>query len=195
MLGKTTTMLRALVVASLLAIPAVASAGTYVSLGLGGTGVDDSKSPGFVDNGRNVRLAVGYRLAPMSIGSISVEGGYTGFGVANGNATYDAHNYFAAGKFSLPLSQGFEAFGRLGVEHMDFSTHTNQPSLGGNGYLVGAGFEYRLGAIQGVPPFFANSGIWVDITRDGSSMTPDSTNGKARDIAVDTYTIGLSVGF
>lgn len=189
-------MLRALAVASILAIPAIASAGTYVSLGIGGTGVDDSKNPGFAEDGRNVRLAVGYRLAPLSFGSFSVEGGYTGFSVANGNAEYDAHNYFAAGKFSLPLAQGFEAFGRLGVEHMDFSTTTNQPSLGGNGYLVGAGFEYRFSAIQNIPPFFANSGIWVDITRDGTSMTPDAgTNAKGRDIAVDTYTVGISVGF
>src|SRR5579872_3759439 len=100
MLQTTTTMLRApfvtstiLIAGSILAAPAVASAGVYVGLGIGTTGVSDSGDPSqgsqgtsssripFQDNGRSGRLMLGYRFLPLSFGTFSVEGGYEGFNV------------------------------------------------------------------------------------------------------------------
>jgi len=49
---------------------------------------------------------------------------------------------------SLPLGDNFEAFGRAGIER----SWLDQPpgdgfDLSGNGFLVGAGFEYKLDAL------------------------------------------------
>ncbi len=145
-------MLRALLVAAVLTIPTVASAGVYVSAGLGTTGVSDSStaSTAFEDNGRSGRIALGYRFVPLSFGSFSVEGGYMGFNVErlynDVRSPFDGHEYFAAAKFNYPFSPMFEAFGRLGYEHSSFTSQSNlaNSELDGNGALLGAGIEFRL---------------------------------------------------
>jgi hypothetical protein len=199
-------MLRALLVAAILAAPTAASAGVYIGLGIGTTGVNDSStatSNTFTDNGRSWRGDVGYRFQPFALGSItpalSIEGGYQGFNVglmgARITSPFDGQEFFAAGKFSVPFNPLFEAYARLGFEHSSFTSQTNIPhsELDGTGWLGGVGVEFRLGGIVGAPPVFRSSGIWVDFTYNGNSMT-DYAN-KSRDIGVDMFTIGLTFGF
>lgn len=188
-------MMRSLAVAAVLvgATASVASAGTYVSLGLGSTGVSDEAQQGFVENGRSARLAVGYQFNIPALGpklGVSVEGGGSRFGAAHGAADYNGTDLFAAGKVSYVMGDQFEVFGRLGMQHMSLSTDSNQPQLSGNGYLLGAGFEYVI-----PQKALKRASIWVDLTRASSSMTPDTGNGKARSIAFDAATLGISVGF
>lgn len=188
-------MIRALAVATLVvaATASVASAETYVSLGIGSTGVSDAAQNGFTENGRSGRVTVGYRFAipqlPPKL-SLSVEGGGSRFGAAHGSADYDGTDLFAAGKVSFGMGTGFEVFGRLGLQHLSLSTDTNQPGLSGSGSLLSAGFEYRI-----PQKALKSASIWVDLTRASSNMTADAGTAKPRDIAFNAATLGISVGF
>ena len=201
-------MLRALVVATTLALPSIAMAGPYGSLGIGTTGVNDSNSSDytFQGNGRSWRAAVGYRFAPLSIVSLgtfnpsfSVEGGYTGFGVESDGFPYSADAIYAAGKANVPLGHGLEVFAKAGVQHSSFNINNNRTdfdngngSQGGTGWLAGAGLEFRLSGITGMPPILGNSSLWVDWTYYDANMT--NADSRSRDIATDMLTVGFTIG-
>src|SRR5262245_31893945 len=86
-----------------------ASAGGYVGLGIG-TGAASSGDFPLDESGRSGRLLLGYRF-----GNFSVEG----LGMRYGMVTTDAHPWTGttlavAAKYSLPLQDSFEVFGRAG---------------------------------------------------------------------------------
>jgi opacity protein-like surface antigen len=221
-------MLRALVVATTLAIPSIAAAGPYGSLGIGTTGANDcggttstngcgtdsnnGQSFGFQGNGRSWRAAIGYRFAPLAIISLgkfnpsfSVEGGYVNEAVQSAGYPFSAYELYAAGKLNVPISGGFEGFAKLGLQYTSFSMNNSISgfdegwnSASGAGWLAGAGVEYRLSGIAGMPPILGNCSVWLDFTYNGTSMSKQNynavTGNESREIDTDQLTLGLTIG-
>jgi hypothetical protein len=182
-------MIRALAVCIVLAATAhSASAGVYGSLGLGNTAVDDS-SNAFSATSRSLRFAAGYQFTPF----VGVEGGVIGYDLSRGADPYDGREFYVAGVGHLPFSDGFGAFGRLGFQHTGFSDN-NGNDLSATGYLIGAGFEYKLPIHV---PSIAGASVWVDYTRNGQGLKNDAgqaLNPTGRSIGQSMWTLGVTVG-
>src|SRR4051812_209393 len=102
--------------ASLLAVilvaasSSIASAGGYIGLGIGtapAVGSDVTSIDTLPSDGRSGKLLLGTRW-----GRISAEGAIQKF-----DMTYSVYQASAAGKLNFPLGNGFEAFGRFGLQH------------------------------------------------------------------------------
>ena len=164
-------MKTALVVAGCLAISSTASAGGYLGVALGTQpGINDDFVGGEGQPiGRSLRGLIGARFS-----NLSLEGALNGFTVLTNNfGEKTAYQLSGALKLNLPLGNGFEAFARAGLER----TWLNQSSaqnmavdLTGDGYLVGAGFEYRLDAV------IANASIFVDYNVHHASLESPRIN-------------------
>ena len=181
-------MIRALAICTVLAATATtASAGVYGSLGIGSTDVDDSANT-LTPASRSGRIAGGYQYGPY----VSAEAGLMGFDAAKDNLKFDGREYYVAGLFHWSLGQGFEAFGRLGLQHTSLSEEQNPLTLSGNGYLFGAGFAYNI-KFSGMP--VPRASVWVDYTRNNSSLfRSDVDNSAERDTSVSMWTLGVTVG-
>jgi len=179
-------MHRALLVASLVAATStVASAGTYLGLGIGTAPSVGGDMPTFSNDGsRSERLLLGFRF-----GRFSIEGDGTRYGLLNdGRAQYTGSQLAAALKFSYPLGNNFEVFARGGLERTWLTTDTDEGEFSGNGWLLGGGFEYRvnLGVVGG--------SIFVDYTHNDTSFTASSgTNMKSLDGTAGMFSLGLTV--
>ncbi len=178
-------MNRALVTAALLvASTSVASAGTYLGLGVG-PGANFNGDERIEDGGRSARLLGGY-----SFGRFSAEASITGqtlFLNDNGGVTFDTRELALNAKFNLPLGSGFEVFGKAGLHHTWISADASDVySVDGNGLLVGAGFEYRVKT-----PVAAGS-LWVDYTHYAGDLTGDVY--AYRGAGVGMWMLGVSVG-
>ena len=162
----------------------VASAGTYIGLGVGsGANVSDSVDSPYLADGRSAKLAVGF-----SFGRLAAEGAYSGFGLIrqNGPATgaLDSRTLSAALKYNYPLGNNFEVFGRAGLLRTDLTPRDVGPmTTSGDGYLLGAGFEYRL-------PAFGS--IFVDYTRDEATFD-SSLKGQPLDQTASMWMLGVNV--
>ena len=88
-------------------------------------------------------------------------------------------------KYSLPLGNNFEAFGRGGVQR----TYLSGPGImgvAGNGWVLGGGFEYRLDLVA------TAASIFVDYTHNQTSL--DTGFGRPQlDSAVSMWTLGLTL--
>ena len=167
-----------------LAISHAASADTYLGAGIGTQpGVNDE----FIQHvgqpsGRSLRGLIGWRF-----GKLSLEGALNGFTVpttAYGEKT--AYQLSGALKVSLPLGNNFEAFFRGGIERTWLNQQTsNGTDLMGDGFLAGAGFEYRLDAV------LANASLFVDYTVHHVGL-----ESRAFDTTMTTrfWGLGLTVG-
>jgi hypothetical protein len=161
-------MLRsALVVAVLAATGAVASADTYLGLGIGTAQSvsTDNQVMALQGDGRSGKLLGGLRF-----GRLAVEGAAGRFGMVVNPYGYTgaATQLSVALKYSLPLGDNFEAFGRGGLQHtsigLDEAVHSADDASG-NGWLLGGGFEYRLNAL------IAGGSIFVDYEHASTAMT------------------------
>lgn len=174
----------ALAVILLAASSGVASAGGYIGLGVG-TGPalgSDAGDDLFESIGRSGRLVIGSRFSRLSI-----EGALGGFDMnwANTGKT-DVYQGAVAGKLSLPLGDGFEAFGRLGVQRTWLSTDRDETDLAGNGMLVGGGIEYRFSAGIGA------ASLWLDYQYTSADL--ESSNGNTLELSARMWTLGISIG-
>src|ERR1041384_3865498 len=126
-----------------MAISSGASAGGYLGLALGTQpSVNDALDSTATPTGRSLRGLAGIRF-----GNVSLEGALNGFDVIprrNGPST--VYQLSAGLKLSIPLGNNFEAFGRAGLERTWLDLSDDVYNLTGDGYLIGAGFEYRLNA-------------------------------------------------
>lgn len=163
-----------------------ASADTYLGLGIGPAASIGGDMQSFQEDGsRTGRLIVGSRF-----GRFSVEGNANRYGVFGNAVAYDGTQLAVAGKYSLPLGNDFEVFGRLGLERTWLSTDaTTRQDYAGNGYLFGAGFEYRLNleAVTG--------SIFVDWTRTSTGFSGDSDSARMSSVdgTASMWTLGLTV--
>ena len=178
----TSAMIRAGLVAVVLAVTAsAASAGTYLGLGVG-TSADLGGGMGrfTTDNGRSDRLIVGYRF-----GRLSIDGSGTRFGLLN-QGRYDGTELAAALKLDVPVAGQLGVFARGGVERTWLSSQSTQPSLSGDGYILGAGLEYRLDLLLGA------GSIFLDYNRSDTNYQVDNTMQKV-DGTTSMWTLGLTL--
>lgn len=154
--------MRSLLAAALVAAAAsTASAGPYLGLGIGTAAsghVGNDASSQMDDGNRSGKFIAGYRIGKVSIGTVSVEGSATRFSQMYRNAANDGTSLAVAAKYSVPLGNNFEAFGRAGLQRSSLSTALGD--LSGNGWLLSAGFEYR---IEGV---LSGASLFVDYTHN-----------------------------
>jgi hypothetical protein len=176
-----TIMRTALVLATVTVMGSVASAGTYIGLGVGtGANVSDSSNSSYVSDGRSAKLAVGF-----SFGRLAVEGAYSGYAQQMGDSYsghFDSRTMQVALKYNYPLGDNFEVFGRGGLLRTDLNWSLGQMTSSGDGYTLGAGFEYRL-------PAFGS--IFVDYTHNHASFNPDGV--APQDQTAAMWMLGINV--
>lgn len=172
-------MFRPLLSATLLlaATASTATAGGYVSVGLGGDPAiqgDFSAAADGDGDGGNGRLALGQRF-----GRLSLEGSLGRFGFGVDEAT-------AAGvhlKLGIPLDGNFGAYVRGGLEHVWLGAEGER--LGdttADGIVGGLGLEYRLEA-----PVLGEASIWAEVSED-------RFENEAGEGGVRLWTLGFSLG-
>lgn len=166
-----------LTLALVVATTTAASAGTYVGLGVG-TAANVDAGVMTQGTGRSGRLVLGLRF-----GRLSLEGAGSRFGITN-TASYDATQLAAALKYSIPLGNDFELFGRGGLERSWLSSGTDR-SWSGDGYVLGAGFEYRLNLAV------TAASLFVDYERATTAFT-DGMAGKF-DATTSMWTMGVTL--
>jgi opacity protein-like surface antigen len=173
-----------LALALVAATSSIASAGRYLGIGVGTNAVTEGKDQ-LSNDGRSARLIGGMRW-----GQLSIEGMFSGYGVAladrSGATPLDAYQVSVAGKYNLPLGNAFEAYGRAGLQHTWVSGEVPIYGASGNGFLLGAGFEYRL------KTGIASGSVWVDYQINKAQLTGDRFT---YDATTRQWTLGLSVGF
>jgi hypothetical protein len=160
----------------LLGSASVASADSYVSLGVGGDPAahGDVRMAANGENGGNGRLALG-----LGVGRLSVEGSLSRFGLGGSMAT-------AAGahlRLRFPVQGGFGIFGRVGLERVWLGSDLPSMSSTADGMVGGLGLEYRLSA-----PLLGEAGIWAEVSDDRLDTGGGRTGG------VRLWTAGLTVG-
>jgi len=170
-----------LLATGLMAISTTASAGGYLGLGLGTQpGVNDEMATTATPAGRSLR-----GLGGMRFGTFSVEGALNGFGVITNRGDQSVYQASVAAKLNLPLGNNFEGFGRAGLERTWLNLDDDRYNFAGNGFLVGAGFEYRLDI--GI----RNASLFVDYTIHHASL--ENTRGKV-DETSRIWGLGFTVG-
>ena len=184
MLGTATMSRTALALVLVAASSSAASAGGFVGLGIG-TGAASSGDINIDEHGRSGRLELGYRF-----GRFSVEG----LGSRYGMKSADAHEWTGttlgiAGKYNFPLGDGFEVFGRLGLQHTDVSGDYYQEDINGNGFLLGGGAEYRL------PVAAVGLSLAVDYTIVHSSVKPNGEGPTDYSLTSRMWTLGAILSF
>lgn len=174
----------------LASLTSVASAGTYVGLGIGsdasGSGeYTDGRPMGDVNGyGRSGRLMVGTRISKLSL---EAQGSRYDLSLPI-DPVMEATQLGAALKLSLPLGSNFEIFGKGGIQRTWLSSQTSeQRDAAGNGWLFGAGFEYRLNL--GV----TSASVFVDYQRSSTGFTQGS-NMLTYDGVMSMWTLGATVG-
>lgn len=177
--------MRSLIAVALVAASASsASAGTYLGLGIGTSATPSGDMQMTSNDGsRSGRLMVGTRF-----GQLAIEGAGSRFGFFRGAAPYQGTMLAAALKYSLPLGDSFEVFGRGGLQRTWLSTDTSGVSdWAGNGWLLGAGFEYRLdlGATA--------ASVFVDYERTGTSLDNQSGLSSSMSEGIGLWTLGATI--
>ncbi|CAN5808897.1 hypothetical protein BH11MYX2_BH11MYX2_14320 [soil metagenome] len=180
--------LAAVVIAGALAVPTVASAGTYVGLGVGPSPTIDAQNLTLDGYGRTGRFFLGYRILQFS-----VEGALTAASTA-GNVTtsssasdLDARYASIMGKYSHPLGNGFELFGKLGLQYSDYSVKDGTSDLKGSGLALAGGVEYHV--FLGV----GSIGLALEYGLSSATLQDNVSNAETK---VDTrqWMLSVSVG-
>lgn len=171
-----------LVVGSL-AISSTASAGGYLGLALG---TEPGANDDFVNRigaptGRSLR-----GLAGLRFGNVSLELALNGFDVlAPRYGEHTAWQGSASLKLNLPIGNDFEVFGRVGAERTGIKLNDNGFDFTGDGFVAGAGIEYRLNAV------LANGSIFLDYNVHHSTLESVRFN---VDDTLRIWAIGFTVG-
>jgi len=158
-----------------------AAAGGYLGLALGtDPGVNDDMAQVATPTSRSLRGLGGIRF-----GNLSIEGAINGFGVNANGVDRRVYQASAAAKLSLPLGDGFEGFGRAGIERTWLNVDDERYDLTGNGFQVAAGFEYRLNALV------SNASLFVDYTIHHATLA--NTRGEVSETS-RIWALGFTIG-
>lgn len=159
-----------------------ASAGAYVGLGVGTSARASSDETTMQGDGRSGRLMLGWRW-----GRISAEATGTRYDLWVSQAPFTATQLAIGGKYSFPLGNNFEVFGRGGLQRTSLSRMSSGGyDASGGGWYLGAGFEYRMNVI------LAGASIFVDYAH--ASTTFDNGIGEYHGGA-GLWTLGATVSF
>lgn len=164
--------------------PVPKARGGFVGIGVGTNAVSEGTDK-LGDDGRSARL-----LGGMRWGRFSIEGMLSGYGLSladrSGAQQMDAYQISLSGKYNFPLGDQFEVFGRAGVQHTWASGDLPQYDISGNGFLLGAGFEYR------VTTGIGSGSIWVDYQVNKADLSGDLFSFEP---TTRQWTLGLTVAF
>lgn len=170
----------ALAAVTLAAMTSVASAGTYVGLGIG-TSADASynESNTVEGAGRSGRLVVGTRFSKLA-----VEGQGNRFDLLFSGSQFETSQLGIGLKLNIPLGNNFELFGRGGVQRTWLNSTNDMADAAGNGWLLGGGIEYRVNL--GVTA----ASLLLDYQRTSATLT----NGRMQDVdtSIGTWTLGAT---
>lgn len=170
------------VLVALVLASSTAVARPYVGLGIG-DGVGVTGEADYSARGRSFRLLGGYKF-----GKLSAEGsiGRASLGAEPGT-DYDATQLTLSGKYSQPLGEGLEVFGRVGLHHISLDRQNSDRedlNLSGSGILFGGGAEYR----PKLPVSF-----WIDYTLTYTSSL-DGTYIHESDFTTRQWMLGVTLG-
>ena len=174
-----------LVATGCLAISSTASAGGYLVLALGTEPAIDDQ---FITDvatpiSRSLRILGGARFA----NNLSIEGSLNGFTVMTKHiGEQQMYQLSVAGKYNFALGNNFEVFGRVGLHRTWLGLQDPGADLAGNGFLVGAGFEYRLDEV------LRRSTIFVDYNIHHATLDAERFS---KDATTRIWGLGLTVGF
>lgn len=162
----------------------VASAGGYLGIGIGTAPTAHSDDTMLGNDGRSGRLVLGQRF-----GNLAIEGSLTGFTLADqrGN-TFDTRQLGVAGKLNLPLQDRFEAYGRFGLQRTWVSANQAGVDSSGDGYLMGAGIEYRINLGVG------SGSLWMDYSYNNASLVSDGDAAMKSDLTTRMWMLGVTIG-
>lgn len=157
-------------------------AGGYLGLALGTQpGINDAMQSEARPLGRSLRGIVGARF-----GNVSIEGAGNGFNVLTQNhGEQTVYQVSGALKLSLPLGNNFEGFGRVGLERTWLSEGVDRYDLTGNGFVIGAGFEYRLDAVLSRAALFVDYNVHHATLEDTRHKVDETTR---------IWSLGFTVG-
>lgn len=172
-----------LAVALVAASASAASAGTYLGLGIGTSATPSGDIPMTSNDGNHSgRLMVGSRF-----GRLSIEGAGSRYGFYRSNATFQGTMLAIAAKYNYPLGDNFEVFGRGGLQRTWLSTSASTLSdFAGNGWLLGAGFEYRLDLGVG-------ASVFVDYEHTSTSLVNQDDMRTTKDESIGMWTLGVTL--
>lgn len=153
---RTVPLALALVTASASAV----SAGGYVAPGVG-TSPASSGDLQLREDGRSMRLQIGYRFGRFSVEGIGAKADL----LRMDGAPMNWMTVGVAGRYNHPLGDQFEVFGRAGLQHSSVEQDNYDNSFGGNGFLIGAGMEYRI------PTAVVGASIFIDYTIEDTDTT------------------------
>jgi hypothetical protein len=173
----------ALAAALLVASTSLASAGTYVGLGIGTSAGGSMNGTDTVDGGgRSGRLMIGSRF-----GKLSIEGQGGRFDMQFPASRYEASELGVGLKLNVPIGNNFELFGRGGIERtwLTATTSANMDAAG-NGWFLGGGVEYRLNL------GLTAASLFLDYQRTTTSVTADA-NMAQFDASAGMFTLGATL--
>ena len=164
----------------LAATASAAHAGGYVGLGVG-DGIATSGDLEYSAEGRTLKLIGGFAL-----GKLAAEGSVQRAPIvmtATGR-DYSMLQLGIAGKYSYPLGDGLELYGKLGLNHIKLGPGDSSGLDGsGSGVLIGGGAEYR----SKLPVTF-----WIDYTVTNATIHIESYHDS--DLTTRQWMIGASLG-
>lgn len=175
----------ALATALVAASSGAASAGGYIGLGIGtGPNLSTSDDARIESDGRSARLMLGYR-----INRFSIEGAVGGYDVVTqidrGFYPIKIRQGSISGKYNLPISDGFEAFGRIGLNKTWWSMDDSRFDADGTGIILGAGMAYQIRGLSG-------ASIWLDYQYSRAGLEGELTK---TDLNAAMWTLGATIGF
>ena len=160
------------------ATASAAHAGGYVGLGVG-DGIAATGDLDYSAEGRTLKLIGGF-----AFGKLAIEGSAQRAPVrmdANGR-DYDMLQLGLVGKYSYPLSDGFELYGKLGVNRTSLG-HADEANVPGSGLMAGGGVEYR----SKLPVTF-----WIDYSLANATLAMQGYN--ETELTTRQWMLGVSLG-
>lgn len=183
---KLTTLVPVTLGALLIGSPA--SAGGYVSAGLGSAPSLGGELDTYFDGeGHNsAELGVGNRFGP-----IGIEGGIGGYGlhgtmpVTGDSIEGSAMSLTGSVTGHLPILLWLDGYARVGVQQTWISSSGPMSDLSGQGYLMGVGVEMQI------PLAVTSAALWLELDRETVDLTQ---SGSTFGGTADTLMLGLRVG-
>jgi hypothetical protein len=185
---KPGTLFAALFVTSVtFAAASPASAGGYVSLGIGdGADLHGDLAQSFDtdDSTSHGKFAIGQRTGPFAIEALV-------FGtdlIAPNGADYSTLSFGVDLKYFYGLGGNFELYGKGGLNKTWLRDDGESGDFSGRGKQLGLGLQYRF-----TTGLIGEVAVWLDLTRQYVELSDSETQSQL-DGEIDTMNLGLSVG-